>query len=38
MWGIVFAIGATGFIVGGALIGKFGLGSIPCGPCSLPCC
>ncbi|MGF4044058.1 MFS transporter [Paenarthrobacter nitroguajacolicus] len=29
MWGIVFAIGATGFIVGGALIGKFGLGSNP---------
>ncbi|NWL11016.1 MFS transporter [Paenarthrobacter nitroguajacolicus] len=29
MWGVVFAIGATGFIVGGALIGKFGLGSNP---------
>ncbi|KUM35808.1 MFS transporter [Arthrobacter sp. EpRS71] len=29
MWGVVFAVGATGFIVGGALIGKFGLGSNP---------
>ncbi|MET3370458.1 MFS transporter [Arthrobacter sp. M2012083] len=29
MWGVVFAIGATGFIVGGALVGKFGLGSNP---------
>ncbi|MFJ6535955.1 MFS transporter [Paenarthrobacter sp. NPDC091711] len=29
MWGVVFAIGATGFILGGALIGKFGLGSNP---------
>ncbi len=29
MWGTVFAIGATGFILGGALIGKFGLGSNP---------
>ena len=29
MWGTFFAIGATGFIVGGALIGKFGLGSNP---------
>ncbi|WP_458108208.1 MFS transporter [Arthrobacter sp. R3-55] len=29
MWGTVFAIGATGFVVGGALIGKFGLGSNP---------
>ncbi|MCU1435526.1 MAG: multidrug transporter [Pseudarthrobacter sp.] len=28
-WGAVFAIGATGFILGGALIGKFGLGSNP---------
>jgi DHA3 family multidrug efflux protein-like MFS transporter len=29
MWGAVFAIGSTGFIIGGALIGKFGLGSNP---------
>ncbi len=29
MWGTLFAVGATGFIVGGALIGKFGLGSNP---------
>ncbi|WP_284986752.1 MFS transporter [Arthrobacter sp. fls2-241-R2A-172] len=29
MWGTVFAIGATGFILGGALIGKFGLGQNP---------
>ncbi|MGJ3191952.1 MFS transporter [Paenarthrobacter sp. FR1] len=29
IWGTVFAVGATGFIVGGALIGKFGLGPNP---------
>ncbi|MDR6988334.1 DHA3 family multidrug efflux protein-like MFS transporter [Paenarthrobacter nitroguajacolicus] len=29
MWGTVFAVGATGFVLGGALIGKFGLGSNP---------
>jgi DHA3 family multidrug efflux protein-like MFS transporter len=29
MWDILFAVGATGFLVGGALIGKFGLGSNP---------
>ncbi|MFE7630208.1 MFS transporter [Kocuria sp. NPDC057446] len=29
IWGTVFALGATGFIVGGALIGKFGLGPNP---------
>jgi DHA3 family multidrug efflux protein-like MFS transporter len=29
MWGAVFALGSTGFIVGGALIGKFGLGRNP---------
>lgn len=29
MWGAVFAFGATGFLVGGALIGKFGLGRNP---------
>ncbi|MFC8040992.1 MFS transporter [Paenarthrobacter sp. NPDC057355] len=29
IWGAVFALGATGFILGGALIGKFGLGSNP---------
>ncbi|MFD5278345.1 MFS transporter [Pseudarthrobacter sp. NPDC058362] len=29
VWGAVFAFGATGFIVGGALIGKFGLGKNP---------
>lgn len=29
MWGAVFAIGSTGFIIGGALIGKFGLGANP---------
>ncbi|MEX5295751.1 MFS transporter [Kocuria sp. CPCC 205268] len=29
IWGAVFALGATGFIVGGALIGRFGLGSNP---------
>ncbi|WP_394250451.1 MFS transporter [Arthrobacter pityocampae] len=29
MWGIYLAVGATGFVLGGALIGKFGLGSNP---------
>ncbi|MET4146750.1 MFS transporter [Arthrobacter sp. UYCo732] len=29
LWGTVFAVGATGFLVAGALIGKFGLGSNP---------
>jgi len=29
MWGAVFAFGCTGFLVGGALIGKFGLGANP---------
>jgi len=29
IWGTVFAVAATGFILGGALIGKFGLGSNP---------
>ena len=29
MWGVVFAISATGFMVGGALIGRFGLGANP---------
>ncbi|WP_299165255.1 MFS transporter [uncultured Arthrobacter sp.] len=29
LWGILFAVGSTGFIVGGALIGKFGLGPNP---------
>ncbi|GEO91738.1 MFS transporter [Kocuria flava] len=29
IWGGVFALGATGFIAGGALIGKFGLGKNP---------
>lgn len=29
IWGTVFAVGATDFILGGALIGKFGLGSNP---------
>jgi DHA3 family multidrug efflux protein-like MFS transporter len=29
LWGTYFALGATGFIVGGALIGRFGLGSNP---------
>jgi MFS transporter, DHA3 family, multidrug efflux protein len=29
MWGAVFAVGSTGFIIGGALIGKFGLGANP---------
>jgi DHA3 family multidrug efflux protein-like MFS transporter len=29
MWGAVFALGSTGFIIGGALIGKFGLGRNP---------
>ncbi|KAA9394587.1 MFS transporter [Kocuria coralli] len=29
VWGVVFALGGTGFIVGGALIGKFGLGRNP---------
>ena len=28
-WGVWFAIGATGFLVGGALIGRFGLGRNP---------
>ncbi|WP_285241777.1 MFS transporter [Pseudarthrobacter sp. MEB009] len=29
LWGAFFALGATGFVVGGALVGKFGLGSNP---------
>ncbi|ALG86816.1 multidrug transporter [Gordonia phthalatica] len=29
MWGVVFAFGATGFMLGGALIGRVGLGSNP---------
>ncbi|MDQ0662749.1 DHA3 family multidrug efflux protein-like MFS transporter [Arthrobacter ulcerisalmonis] len=29
MWGAVFAVGSTGFVIGGALIGKFGLGANP---------
>ncbi|WP_323959545.1 MFS transporter [Arthrobacter sp. JZ12] len=29
MWGTLFALGSTGFIAGGALIGKFGLGPNP---------
>lgn len=29
MWGVVFGVGATGFILGGALIGRFGLGVNP---------
>ena len=29
VWGAVFAVGSTGFIIGGALIGKFGLGANP---------
>ena len=29
LWGTYFALGASGFIVGGALVGKFGLGSNP---------
>ncbi|MBG6182750.1 DHA3 family multidrug efflux protein-like MFS transporter [Arthrobacter sp. CAN_A214] len=29
LWGTYFALGATGFIVGGALISKFGLGANP---------
>ncbi|WP_081747446.1 MFS transporter [Arthrobacter sp. Br18] len=29
LWGTYFALGATGLIVGGALIGRFGLGSNP---------
>jgi DHA3 family multidrug efflux protein-like MFS transporter len=29
LWGAYFALGATGFIIGGALIGKFGLGRNP---------
>ncbi|GEE03094.1 chloramphenicol efflux pump [Gordonia spumicola] len=29
MWGVVFAISATGFMVGGALVAKFGLGTNP---------
>jgi len=29
MWGAVFAVGSTGFIIGGALIGRFGLGANP---------
>ncbi|MHA7240516.1 MFS transporter [Arthrobacter sp. TMS1-12-1] len=29
LWGTLFAFGATGFIVGGALIGRFGLGANP---------
>ncbi|KRF08665.1 multidrug transporter [Arthrobacter sp. Soil782] len=29
LWGVYFALGSTGFLVGGALIGKFGLGSNP---------
>jgi DHA3 family multidrug efflux protein-like MFS transporter len=29
LWGAVFALGSTGFIIGGALVGKFGLGANP---------
>ncbi|MGW9412726.1 MFS transporter [Arthrobacter cupressi] len=29
LWGTFFALGSTGFIVGGALVGKFGLGKNP---------
>ncbi|WP_309108920.1 MFS transporter [Arthrobacter sp.] len=29
IWGAVFALGSTGFIIGGALVGKFGLGANP---------
>ncbi|MHA7246761.1 MFS transporter [Arthrobacter tecti] len=29
LWGTLFALGATGFILGGALISKFGLGANP---------
>ncbi|SDT51856.1 MFS transporter, DHA3 family, multidrug efflux protein [Pseudarthrobacter equi] len=29
LWGLFLALGSTGFIVGGALIGKFGLGANP---------
>ncbi|MFJ4208868.1 MFS transporter [Paenarthrobacter sp. NPDC089675] len=29
LWGTFFAVGASGFIVGGALVGKFGLGANP---------
>jgi DHA3 family multidrug efflux protein-like MFS transporter len=29
IWGAVFALGSTGFIIGGALVGKFGLGPNP---------
>jgi len=29
LWGTFLAVGSTGFIVGGALIGKFGLGANP---------
>ncbi|MFJ5958818.1 MFS transporter [Paenarthrobacter sp. NPDC092416] len=29
IWGTVFAVGSTGFIIGGALVGKFGLGANP---------
>lgn len=29
MWGILFAVAGTGFLVGGAVVGKIGLGSNP---------
>ncbi|MFI2566578.1 MFS transporter [Paenarthrobacter sp. NPDC018779] len=29
LWGTFFAVAATGFIIGGALVGKFGLGANP---------
>ena len=29
MWGIVFGIAGTGFVIGGALVAKFGLGKNP---------
>ncbi|MGD8214309.1 MFS transporter [Aestuariimicrobium sp. Y1814] len=29
LWGILFAVAGTGFLVGGAIIGKFGLGKNP---------
>ena len=29
MWGIVFGIAGTGFVIGGALVAKFGLGNNP---------
>ena len=34
LWGVVFAVAATGFIIGGLVVAKFGLGRNPIRTCS----